>query len=222
MTIAALRRLLDQAQPDVVRPPAPKLPPRRIHPRNKENSQVNAYNAVILSMNNDGYSDQKIADHLGIDRTEVTEIIDAAKAEQTGQPQHTGPAQTAPASEATPAVAELLAWAAAHEDQAVRDHGTQAAAALTALRERRAVDAELAQITTEAAQLEKRLAALRAREGELRPTPAAKRRPRDYDPGEVRAWGRKNGYTVPDRGQIPKNVLNAWRARHSHQLQAVS
>jgi len=189
----------------------PQLPPRRIHPRSKENQHVDAYNAVILSMNNDGHSDQQIADHLGIDRAEVTQIIDAAKGVPVLVP--------VPVSEAMPGVAELLAWAAAHDDKAVRADGEQAAAVLAALRERRQVDAELEQITTEASQLEKRLTELRTRESELRPAEKNKKQ-RDYEPREVRAWGRQNGYNVPDRGHIPNDVLNAWRARHSPQLQS--
>ncbi|MFD5899644.1 histone-like nucleoid-structuring protein Lsr2 [Streptomyces sp. NPDC060366] len=223
MTIAALRLLLDEVQPDVVRPPAPQLPPRRIHPRSKENRHVNAYDAVILSMNSDNYSDQQIADHLGIDRAEVTQIIDVAKADQSGRPQVPAERieQQAPAPEAIPGVAELLAWAAAHDDKAVRADGERAAAVLGALRERRQVDAELEQITTEATQLEKRLTELRTRECELRPA-AKPGKQRDYDPREVRAWAREQQLAVPDRGQIPKDVLAAWRQRPDHRPLAVA
>ncbi|MET9016876.1 histone-like nucleoid-structuring protein Lsr2 [Streptomyces olivaceoviridis] len=185
---------------------------------------MNAYTAVILSMNGDGYSDQQIADHLRIDRAEVTQIIDAAKVDQAGQPQvpaePTGQAAPAPTpepiAEAMPEVADLLAWAAAHDDSTVRANGEQAAAVLAALRERRTVDAELEQITSEESQLEERLAALRSRKNALRPVPdKRKRQERDYEPSVVRAWGRENGYEVPDRGQIPKKVLDAWRQRAS-------
>jgi hypothetical protein len=225
MTIAALQRLLAEVQPDVVRPPAPKLPPRRIHPRSKENQHVNAFTAVTLSMHRDGYSDQQIADKLGIDIGEVTEIIDADRAQQNTEPQASAEqptaAREAPAEE-IPELADLLVWAAAHDDQAVRDHAAQASAALAALRERRRVDAELDQITTEAAELEKRLADLRTRESELRPQPPVRKK-RDYDPREVRTWAREQGLTVPNRGQIPKDVLTAWRQRQGvRPLQAVA
>ena len=71
--------------------------------------------------------------------------------------------------------------------------------------------------------MEKRLTELRTRENELRPAATNKKQqPRDYEPGEVRAWARQNGYTVPDRARIPKDVLTAWRARHTPQLQAAS
>ncbi|MEV5774259.1 histone-like nucleoid-structuring protein Lsr2 [Streptomyces antimycoticus] len=190
----------------------------------KESTGLDAYTAVVLSMHGDGHSPQEIAEKLGIEIEEVTGLIAAQTADaeaSTGQPT---PAPEEAVAEAIPELADLLAWAAAHDDQVVRDHGAQASAALAALRERRRVDEELAQITTEATELEKRLADLRARESELRPQPAAgrkKKRDRDYDPREVRHWARENGYTLPDRGQIPKAVRNAWRARFSPQLQAV-
>lgn len=234
-TVTALLPLLGEAQPVVTASPAPLLPPRQPHPCPKENHQVNAYRAVVLSMNRDGYSDQQIADELKVSIEEVTQTIDAAKADQSGQPpapaEPTEETAPAPAEETAsvlvpepmPGVDELLAWAAAHDDTAVRADGEQAAAVLAALRERRQVDAELEQITSEATQLEKRLTELRTRENELRPAATNKKQQqRDYEPGEVRAWARQNGYTVPERTRIPKDVLTAWRARHAPQLQAAS
>lgn len=240
MTIAALRRLLDEVQPDVVRPPAPQLPPRKVHPRSKETTRVNAYQAVVLSMNKDGYSDQQIADHLTIDVKEVTEIIDTDRAQKADAAdeapvdqvtaeetavEETEPAPEPPA-EVIPELSELLAWAADHEDQAVRAEGETAAAVLASLRERRAVDAELEEITSEKSQLQKRLAELAAREDTLRPSKPAKKKAKqqlDYDAAEVRAWARENGHEVPDRGRIPAPVLTAWRARSgARPLAAVS
>lgn len=123
---------------------------------------------------------------------------------------------TAPAEE-IPSLAELLAWARAHDDAAVRKHATAAAEALTALRERRRVDAELERITTEAGELEQRLAQLRARESELRPAARKKsaKAERDYDPAVVRVWARREGIECPDRGRVPVSVLDAWRAAGS-------
>ena len=220
MTIAALRALLDERQPEVPRLPA-HHPQRRPTAIPEEKPDVNAYQAVALSMHRDGYSDQQIADQIGISREEVAAIIDADQ--QTPAPQDRAE-QPAPApAEEIPALADLLAGAAAHEDQAVRDHAKQASTALAALRERRRVDAELQQITTEAAELEQRLAALRARESELQPQTKAGKPKRDYDPREVRTWAKKRGMTIPDRGQIPKAVLAAWRKRdQARLLQAVA
>ncbi|WP_060880604.1 WhiB family transcriptional regulator [Streptomyces scabiei] len=89
-----------------------------------------------------------------------------------------------------------------------------ARAALAGLRQRHTADQELTAITTEAEQLEKRLAELRAREAELVPTKPKKRGAyvRDYDTRTVRAWAEQNGVECSPVGQIPKRVLDAWRA----------
>lgn len=166
MTIAALRRLLDEVQPDVVRWPAPQLPPRRIHPRSKENTQVNAYDAVVRSMHRDGYTPDKISAELNVSKEEVTAIIDS-----TGQATGQSAPAPAPITEAMPEVADLLQWAAAHADAKVRTDGEQAAAVLAALSERRTIDAELEKISSEENQLEERLAELRARKSTLQPEP---------------------------------------------------
>lgn len=195
MTIDALRRLLNEVQPDVVRPPAPQLSPRRIHPRSKEKTQVNAYDAVIRSMHREGHRPEQIAKELNVPAEEVTAIIAAD-------------------TETMPEVADLLAWAAAHPDTKVRADGEQAAVALAALRERRSVDAELETIISEEQKLQNRLTELRERKDALQPALAGgkrKRTQRDYEPSVVRAWARENGHEVPDRGQIPKRVLEAWR-----------
>ncbi|MGW3414570.1 Lsr2 family DNA-binding protein [Streptomyces sp. NPDC000888] len=223
MTIAALRRLLDEVRPDVVRPPAPQLPPRRIHPRSKENTQVNAYDAVVRSMHRDGYTPDQISAELNVSKEEVTAIITAT--EQGAEQPVPAPAPE-PIAEAMPEVADLLKWAAAHDDAKVRTDGEQAAAVLAGLRERRTVDAELEKISSEENQLEERLAELRARKSTLQPEPAGakrKRQERDYEPSVVRAWARENGHDVPDRARIPKKVLDAWRQReNAPRLAAVS
>ncbi|OEJ20818.1 hypothetical protein AR457_41855 (plasmid) [Streptomyces agglomeratus] len=194
---------------------------------------MNAYDAVVRSMHRDGYTPEQIAAELKVSEEEITTII-TADTEQNGQP---APAPTPePITKVMPEVADLLAWAAAHDDAKVRADGEQAATVLAGLRERRTVDAELENITSEENQLEnitseenqleERLAELRARKSTLRPEPTGakrKRQERDYEPSVVRAWARDNGYQVPDRGQIPKKVLDAWRQRdNAPQLAAVS
>lgn len=113
-------------------------------------------------------------------------------------------------------VGRLLAWGDQHPDKAVQDQAARARAALAGLRTRHTADQELTAITTEAEQLEKRLAELRAREAELAPAKPKKRAStyvRDYDMREVRAWADANGVECSRVGQIPKRVLDAWRAR---------
>ncbi|MCI3271421.1 Lsr2 family DNA-binding protein [Streptomyces cylindrosporus] len=111
-------------------------------------------------------------------------------------------------------VGQLLKWGDNHPDPDIQDQAARARATLAGLRQRHAADQELTAITTEAEQLEKRLAELRAREAELAPKP--KRKPtsyvRDYDTREVRAWADANGIDCPRVGQLPKRVLDAWRA----------
>lgn len=117
------------------------------------------------------------------------------------------------APEALP-VGQLLAWGDQHQDAEVQDQAARARAALVGLRQRYTADRELEQITTEAEQLEKRLAELRAREAQLAP-PTKKKRPpvtRDYDTRTVREWARTHNVDCPRVGQIPKRVLDAWRA----------
>ncbi|MEV0963290.1 histone-like nucleoid-structuring protein Lsr2 [Streptomyces sp. NPDC049910] len=106
-------------------------------------------------------------------------------------------------------VGQLLAWADAHDDKKIRDHAVKARDGLAVLRERHQADEELAQLEMQEAELRKRLEAVRGRKAELQPKKAS----RDYDAREVRAWAHEQGMTVPDRGQIPKAVLTAWRAR---------
>ena len=111
-------------------------------------------------------------------------------------------------------VGKLLAWGDQHADPEIQDQAARARAALAGLRQRYTADRELSAITSEAKQLEERLAALRAREAELAPKPRKKRGSyvRDYDTRTVRAWAEANGVDCPRKGQIPKRVLDAWRA----------
>lgn len=118
-----------------------------------------------------------------------------------------------PAPEALP-FGQLLKWGDQHTDPDIRDQAARGRAILAALRTRHAADQELTSITTEAEQLQKRLDELRAREAELAPKAKRKRGAyvRDYDAREVRAWAGANGIECPRVGQLPKRVLDAWRA----------
>lgn len=103
----------------------------------------------------------------------------------------------------------LLKWAAAHGDKVVRDHADKARASLEILRTRYSADTELARLDGEAARLEAQLEQLRARRAELNPPKG--RAPRSYDAAVVRSWARENGHEVPDRGKVPKKVVDAWK-----------
>ncbi|MFH9769045.1 hypothetical protein ACH4N4_05155 [Streptomyces microflavus] len=116
------------------------------------------------------------------------------------------PVQTPPIT-----VGALIAWAHAHTDRGIRRLGDQAHLALGQLRTHHHEEQELTKVAAEEAQLEERLAEVRARKAQLAPrrrTPA-----RDYEPAAVRAWARENSIPVPAMGQIPAAVLTAWRER---------
>lgn len=108
---------------------------------------------------------------------------------------------------------DLITWGTHHTDAAIRGRAEQADTALSILRTRRSLDAELATIDREQAEIEQRLATLHERRAQLLP---AKPKPvRDYEPTVVRAWAREGGVPCPERGQIPRDVLAAWREQHS-------
>lgn len=109
-------------------------------------------------------------------------------------------------------IGKLLAWAETHAETALQDQAARARAAITGLRQRYAADLELQQITSEAQELEERLAALAARRAELAPAKAKKpRKPVGYPAAEVRAWAEANGHDCPAVGRVPKRVVDAWR-----------
>ncbi|MFJ6561885.1 hypothetical protein ACIQMV_18890 [Streptomyces sp. NPDC091412] len=124
------------------------------------------------------------------------------------------PLKARPTNEPQPLpVGQLLKWGDEHPDPEVQDQAARARAALGGLRKRYATDQELTAITTEAEQLEKRLAELRTREAELVPAkPKKTRKPVGYPAAEVRAWAAANGVDCPPVGRVPKKVVEAWRA----------
>ncbi|MET9140526.1 WhiB family transcriptional regulator [Streptomyces parvulus] len=109
---------------------------------------------------------------------------------------------------------DLIKWAEEHADSSVQALAARVREGLTDLRLRYEADHELTAIASKKEELEAQLAALTAREAEL--SPRKKRKAgayvRDYDTRTVRAWAAENGVDCPGRGQIPKHVLDAWRA----------
>ena len=108
-------------------------------------------------------------------------------------------------------VGKLLAWGDKHADPAVQDQAARARATLAGLRTRYAADQELDAITSEAEELEQRLAQLRARKQELAPAKPGRRK-HSYKAAVVRAWAAANGIDCPKVGRVPKAVVDAWRA----------
>ncbi|MGW5509929.1 WhiB family transcriptional regulator [Streptomyces albogriseolus] len=133
--------------------------------------------------------------------------------ERTTPAMTTQPSIAAATAEALP-VDQLLEWGDAHSDPEVQDQAARARVALVGLRRRHAADAELTAITSEAEQLEQRLAELRARQAALAPAKKATKKAavqRDYEPATVRAWAKDNGVDCPATGRVPKAVVEAWR-----------
>lgn len=133
--------------------------------------------------------------------------------ERTPRPMDTTPparADSSPAPTLLP-VGKLLYWADAHLDAEVQDQSARARAILAGLRKRYDSDHERAAIATEAEELEKRLAELRAREAQLAP-PKPRRASPGYSATTVRAWAKDNGIECPPRGRIPSAIVERWRA----------
>ncbi|MGW1001759.1 WhiB family transcriptional regulator [Streptomyces sp. NPDC002520] len=131
------------------------------------------------------------------------------------------PAEMKPPASATDPeklpVGKLLKWGAEHPEPEVQDQAARVGAALAGLRKRYAADQELAAITTEAEQLEQRLAELRSRRQELAPAKSKKRRATpSYEAAPVRAWARANNIPCPPVGRVPKTVVEAWGAAHEN------
>jgi hypothetical protein len=141
----------------------------------------------------------------------IATMTTAPKPSAPPQPPAPSPTPAWPSGEQLP-VGKLLAWGDQHPAPDVQEQAARARAALVGLRTRYDADQELAAISTEAEQLEKRLAELRAREAELTPAkPRAKRGRVDYPAAEVRAWAEKNGIACPATGRVPKAVVDAWK-----------
>ncbi|MEZ0095032.1 hypothetical protein [Streptacidiphilus sp. EB129] len=123
------------------------------------------------------------------------------------------PAKT-PAGLGIPSVSRLLGWADGHQDAAVRDSAAQARQLLLALQTRQATDSEIATLTTEINEIERRRQELTDRLAALQPAPAkvAKaKKERDYDAKVVRQWAADNGVEVSRIGVVARSVVDAWR-----------
>ncbi|MER5641881.1 hypothetical protein ABT095_33710 [Kitasatospora sp. NPDC002227] len=225
---ADLRLLLDVL--GIVPGAAPNTPNRSIRSnaaaRRPEPKEVpmatspSAYTAVALSMHGDGHDAQEIADVLGIPLGDVQQLLGADQAASTTPSDDLTVLDTA--TLVTPAVEnvtsdqvlnELLAWAATHQDKAIREHGTSVRASIAALRGRHERDDELRAAQVQIDRLEEQLQALRGRVAELQPeqNTTSRKKQRDYDPKVVRAWAAANDVEVAPAGVVPGHVVDAWR-----------
>ncbi|MEU6482058.1 histone-like nucleoid-structuring protein Lsr2 [Streptomyces sp. NPDC047017] len=194
---------------------------------------LSAFEAMAISMHNNGDSEQAIREATGLSDTELSDLI----ANQAGLP-----GQTADVPAATPAIdvpvvalpvsnalQELIDWAAAHPIASVRSRAARITADLSELSERR--DSEAAQREAEEkvarakAELEKAQEELRTVKAGTRTTTAAATAPTPIRAGlgsgrtreelaAVRAWAREHSHQVADAGMVPKRVLEAYDAAH--------
>ncbi|MFD5412474.1 Lsr2 family DNA-binding protein [Streptomyces nojiriensis] len=189
---------------------------------------LSAFEAMAISMHNNGDSEQTIREATGLSETELSDLI----ANQVlGLPRDTdATAIDVPviALPVTNAVQKLLDWAAAHPAAGVRSRAARITADLAELSERR--DSEAAQREAEA-KVAKAKADLERAQEELRTVKAGTRtttvataptpiraglgsgRSRE-ELAAVRAWAREHGHQVADQGMVPKRVLEAYDAAH--------
>ncbi|WP_445403177.1 Lsr2 family DNA-binding protein (plasmid) [Streptomyces sp. LE64] len=191
---------------------------------------LSAFEAMAISMHNNGDSEQAIREATGLSETELSDLI---ANHVLGLPREA----TAPATIDVPVVAlpvsnalqELIDWATAHPTASVRSRAARITADLSELSERR--DSEAAQREAEEkvakarAELEKAQEELRTVKAGTRTTTAAATAPTPIRAGlgsgrtreelaAVRTWARANGHQVADAGMVPKRVLEAYDAAH--------
>ncbi|MCL7382212.1 histone-like nucleoid-structuring protein Lsr2 [Streptomyces sp. 35G-GA-8] len=195
---------------------------------------LSAFEAMAISMHNNGDSEQAIREATGLSETELSDLIAdhalelppaAADTSATEAPAIDVPVVALPV---TNAVQELLDWAAAHTAAGVRSRAARITADLSELSERR--DSEAAQREAEEkvakarAELEKAQEQLRTVKASTRTTTAAAAptpiraglgsgRTRE-ELAAIRTWAREHGHQVADQGMVPKRVLEAYDAAH--------
>ncbi|WP_432020279.1 Lsr2 family DNA-binding protein [Streptomyces sp. 1222.5] len=195
---------------------------------------LSAFEAMAISMHNNGDSEQTIREATGLSETELSDLIAnqvLGLPSQTADVPAAAPAIDVPvvALPVTGALQELIDWAAAHPTASVRSRAARITADLSELSERR--DSEAAQREAEEkvakakAELEKAQEELRTVKAGTRTTTAAATAPTPIRAGlgsgrtreelaAVRAWAREHGHQVADAGMVPKRVLEAYDAAH--------
>ncbi|MEU8842688.1 histone-like nucleoid-structuring protein Lsr2 [Streptomyces roseus] len=189
---------------------------------------LSAFEAMAISMHNNGDSEQTIREATGMSETELSDLIAdrvLGLPRAAAAPDIDVPVVALPV---TNAVQKLLDWAAAHPAAGVRSRAARITADLAELSERR--DSEAAQREAEAkvarakADLEKAQEELRTMKAGTRTTTAATAptpiraglgsgRSRE-ELAAVRAWAREHGHQVADQGIVPKRALEAYDAAH--------
>ncbi|ESQ01749.1 hypothetical protein B590_30228 (plasmid) [Streptomyces sp. PVA_94-07] len=193
---------------------------------------LSAFEAMAISMHNNGDSQQAILEATGLTETELSNLIANQVLDlPAGTPAADAPVIDVPvvALPVSNALQELIGWAAAHPTASVRTRAARITADLSELSERR--DSEAAQREAEQkvakakAELEKAQDELRTVKAGTRTTTTAATTPTPIraslgsgrtreELAAVRAWARENGHQVADTGMVPKRVLQAYDAAH--------
>lgn len=182
---------------------------------------LTAFEAMALSMHNNGDAEHTIREATGLSETDLSDLI----AHQiTDIPAINVPVVALPVSDA---LQKLIDWAASHPAASVRSRAARITADLAELSDRR--DTEAAQRHAEAkvakakADLERAQDELRTVKAGTRTTTAAAPTPIRAGMGSgrtreelaaIRTWARANGHQVADAGIVRKTVLEAYDAAH--------
>ncbi|WP_377271878.1 histone-like nucleoid-structuring protein Lsr2 [Peterkaempfera sp. SMS 1(5)a] len=126
----------------------------------------------------------------------------------------------------------LIAWGMQHPSARMNRLAGQARTALADLQQSQRKEAAVSTAEEHVQKLKRQLAeaekALRVAKGTngasspaAKATPVADRPARD-ELDTIRTWARENGHEVADRGRIPRNVVDAYRAAHPAPLAQAS
>ncbi|MFI9588257.1 histone-like nucleoid-structuring protein Lsr2 [Streptomyces sp. NPDC052236] len=165
---------------------------------------TDAYTAAAIDMLKAGTPAADIAKQTGMSTGEI-----AALAEAEGL-------TAAHARKSLEELLEALVWGESHDTKKAQTLASRARTALTELVQLRKSEAQVAEAEAEIAALKRKLAEAEtklktAKTG--KPTQAAALPVGKGQREQMRAWARRNGYEVADRGTISKQVQDAWNNR---------
>ncbi|MEV8529218.1 histone-like nucleoid-structuring protein Lsr2 [Streptomyces sp. NPDC052000] len=190
---------------------------------------LSAFEAMAISMHNNGDSEQAIREATGLSETELSELIaDRVLGLPRAAADFPAIVPVIPLSVSNE-VQELIDWAAAHPAASVRSRAARITAGLSELSERRGSEAAQreaeAKVAKAKAELEKAQEELRTVKAGTRTTMVAATAPTPIRNGlgsgrtreelaAVRTWARANGHQVAEAGMVRKAVLEAYDAAH--------
>lgn len=211
--------------------PDPRVPQAN-HTDHQEGGEVDAYNAVAVSMYKDGHPVVAITEATGLSSDEI-----AAAMKATARP----PAPTIKAAAIPPAASpapdtvapqapapltgteELLAWGEQHTSSRVQTLAARARTSLAELAQARGKEQAVAAIEARVKELQEQLAKAQSelRETKTGSAPPAAAEASKYsreDRTRIRQWARQNGHEVADTGIIPRRIYDAYETATTPRL----